>query len=187
MNIKETEIMEEVKKIVIEDGMERFFPGAVERQVKYLSLWLRGESFLGKTTAFLWGHVGTGKTTLLRAITRVIEHRNKVVHLFSAAELADMAATAADRFQVEKDAVFLGVDDLGEEPEKILNFGTPIYPIRTLLEKRYSSLFPTFLSSNLTPEEVRERYGERVADRLGQMAFSIKFQGESLRTQRDFF
>ncbi len=180
--------MEVVKEIVQTDGQEIFRPEAVERQVDILSRWLRGDSeFSTKTTVFLWGNVGTGKTTLLRALKKVLEQKNKVVHLFLAAELSDWAAVDAEKFRQEKTAAFLAIDDLGEEPEKVMNYGTPIYPIRTLLEERYSLLSPTFISSNISPEQVGERYGERVADRLGQIAFSIKFPGESLRSWSCFY
>lgn len=187
-NISKEELLEVVKEIVQTDGQEIFRPEAVERQVDILSRWLRGDSeFSTKTTVFLWGNVGTGKTTLLRALKKVLEQKNKVVHLFLAAELSDWAAVDAEKFRQEKTAAFLAIDDLGEEPEKVMNYGTPIYPIRTLLEERYSLLSPTFISSNISPEQVGERYGERVADRLGQIAFSIKFPGESLRSWSCFY
>lgn len=188
INVSLDELLGAIESIVIHDGRESFCAEAIQRQANVLAEWLRGEGECAeKDTVFLWGNVGTGKTTILRAVRLILERRNKVMHIFHAVTMCDLAATNIQEFVKEQTTYFLGIDDLGEEPEKIMNFGTPIYPIRSLLERRYSLCLPTFISANISPEHVRERYGERVADRMGQIAFSLSFPGESLRTSQDFY
>ncbi len=38
------------------------------------------------------------------------------------------------------------------------------------------------MTTNLTPEGIRKRYGDRIADRLNEMAIVIPFKNPSYRT-----
>lgn len=75
----------------------------------------------------------------------------------------------------------LGIDDLGTEPIEVLDYGNPLFPVIDLLTKRYEAQLFTFVTSNLRPEEIRERYGVRIADRLNEMMFKIGFDNPSFR------
>ena len=75
----------------------------------------------------------------------------------------------------------IGIDDLGNEPAEILEFGNPIYPIVRLIEHRYNTQAFTFITTNLTPKEIREKYGARIADRFNEMLHVIVFRDISYR------
>lgn len=76
----------------------------------------------------------------------------------------------------------LAIDDLGTEPVEVLEYGNRLNPVIDLLYKRYDEQLFTIITTNLTPKEIRERYGERIADRLNEMAFRIVFDNETYRT-----
>ena len=53
--------------------------------------------------------------------------------------------------------------------------------ILELLTRRYDEQLFTLLTTNLTPEGIRKRYGDRIADRLSEMAVVIPFKNPSYR------
>lgn len=188
ISIDSKELLNAVERIVLADGLEMFRPEPIEKQAKILTKWLRGdEEFHGKTTAFLWGNVGTGKTTLLRAVQEVLRRERKELKIWQALEMSEMASRDSEKFNEIENYQFLAIDDLGEEPNMVMNYGTAIFPFRMLFEKRYSLLKPTLISANLSPEDLGKTYGDRIADRIGQVAFSISFLENSLRTSRNFY
>lgn len=71
----------------------------------------------------------------------------------------------------------LYIDDLGFE-EKAFN-KTEI--IGELLFERNRRNVKTFVTTNLKPSEIAERYGERIGDRLPEMFNIIQWNGESFR------
>lgn len=77
-------------------------------------------------------------------------------------------------------------DDLGTEDMITNDYGTKRLPIVEILTHRYGKFkayhYLTHLSTNLSPEEIRERYGERVFDRLMQMMHVVSWEGESKRS-----
>ena len=75
----------------------------------------------------------------------------------------------------------LGIDDLGTEPAEIVDYGNPIYPVVRLIEHRYESQSFTFITTNLTPSEIRKKYGDRIADRFNEMLHVIVFQDVTYR------
>ncbi len=50
-----------------------------------------------------------------------------------------------------------------------MDYGNVLYPITELLTTRYDRHLFTILTTNLTPSEIRPRYGDRIADRLNDM------------------
>lgn len=90
---------------------------------------------------------------------------------------------AADFFGRGKALV---IDDLGTENEDFMQYGQRANPIAELLEKRYDLSFHrdrvrTIVTSNLTDQQLKERYGFRVFDRLREMFAVVTVKGESLR------
>ncbi|MEO2126849.1 MAG: hypothetical protein ABGW91_01700 [Christiangramia sp.] len=71
----------------------------------------------------------------------------------------------------------LYIDDLGFEKKAFNNHEL----IGELLFERYRNNALTFVTTNLSPREVSERYGARIGDRLAEMFNIIKWEGESLR------
>ena len=75
----------------------------------------------------------------------------------------------------------LAVDDLGIEPLEIQDYGNILSPMVDLLTRRYDRQFFTMLTTNLTPQEIRAKYGDRIADRLNEMMVKIVFGNPTYR------
>lgn len=71
----------------------------------------------------------------------------------------------------------LYIDDLGAEKRCFNKYEL----LEEILFQRHRNKALTMITTNLTPEEIGERYGERVFDRLGEMFHIIKWVGKSKR------
>lgn len=183
LRISDQQLLGETQRLVELHGKEIFQVKAVERQAEKLSVWLKGENkAAGYTFLMLFGNVGTGKTTLAKAIMNIFDEKTEKKMCFQTArELCNMAKNDYESFQRLIAYPYLVVDDVGEEPVEVLNYGYPIFPIRELIEKRYDLDLPTIFTTNLKKNDLYGRYGERVADRLRQITAFVGFPGESLR------
>lgn len=141
----------------------------------------------------LSGTCGNGKSTLMHAFRRALNHLAARKHfafmdeyfqpkmtIYDAWELAQTAHDAK-ALAVIKSKPMLGIDDLGTEPAEVLEFGNPVYPIVRIIEHRYNIQAFTFITTNLTPSEIRRKYGDRIADRFKEMLHVIVFQDGSYR------
>lgn len=75
----------------------------------------------------------------------------------------------------------LFIDDVGEEADSVSYMGNRIMPITEILFRRYDRRAVTIITSNLSDKGLAERYGERIGDRLNEVADKISFIGESYR------
>mgnify|MGYP001268914844 CR=1 FL=1 len=73
----------------------------------------------------------------------------------------------------------LAIDDLGREYSD--QHGRWLAELDLLIDDRHEMRRPTVITSNLGPEEFKQRYGERIADRIRQMGLVVNCVGESLR------
>lgn len=142
-----------------------------------------------KTGAMLCGTPGNGKTTLLRAMqaaTNWLEARQvaveygKGIRIMPARDIAE-AAKDWKTFTAIRTHPALGIEDMGCEAAEVANYGNWLNPVADLVEFRYDRCLPTFMTTNLTPAEVRKRYGARVADRFNEMLEVIIFTRGSYR------
>lgn len=148
-----------------------------------------------KPGLLLCGLHGNGKTTMARAVIRMVQELNiqgklKFMGEYFSVETRYIKATdictlhkAEDYHSILnlKQSPFLVIDDLGEEAKEVLVYGTPIYPVREVLESRYDTLKFTILTSNLSPKDLPEHYGWRVVDRFKEMLHQVAFKGKSHR------
>lgn len=70
----------------------------------------------------------------------------------------------------------LGIDDLGTEPSEVMDYGNVYTLVIDLLTKRYEEQLFTIITTNLTTSQIREHYGDRIADRLNEMMEKIIFK-----------
>ena len=138
---------------------------------------------------------GNGKTTLAHALVAAVQSLKGTDQIgsikdYSYIESRSITATEICNYHKEqnydglryvKNIPILIVDDLGEEPKEILVYGTPVYPIRELLESRYDALRFTILTTNLTTEDLPDHYGWRLVDRFREFYFSVAHSGPSYR------
>lgn len=78
----------------------------------------------------------------------------------------------------------LGIDDLGTEPSEVLDYGNIYTPVIDLLTKRYEEQLFTIITINLTPQQIRGHYGDRIADRLNEMVKKIVFNNCTYRIDK---
>ena len=75
------------------------------------------------------------------------------------------------------------IDDLGAEPRMAVHYGQRSCPLQEMLMRRYVA-YPqakTYITTNLTMDEIAREYGERVRSRLEEMCDVITLQGVDLR------
>lgn len=137
------------------------------------------------------GRCGNGKTTLMKAICTVVNilglkdayGEDWCVTQVSAKELARMSKQreSGERYRSLMKARMLALDDMGFEPGEVLDYGNVVNPVVDLMEHRYEEQLFTIATTNLTPEQVKEKYGERIADRFNEMMRKIIFTNGSFR------
>lgn len=139
------------------------------------------------------GTYGNGKTTMLYALRSVITMLESFNYLEHRTHLRVYDVRKLAKLYKDRDpAVFddacreplLAIEDMGKEPTEELNYGNIISPVTELLEQRYDAQRFTVITTNLTPKEIREKYGNRIADRFNEMMCVLNFgAAESFRTQ----
>ena len=135
----------------------------------------------------LTGEGGLGKTFLLNCVFERVTSRG-----FSAVRITAFRMFEAmrqqhigndekyDGFSNLIDAKLLLIDDLGTEP---MMRNITIEYLFTLLNERIAAKRHTVIATNLTPAQLKERYGERVASRLldRSLCAAVQLKGKDLR------
>ena len=144
--------------------------------------WLKNDS---KDGLLLYGEVGTGKTTLMRSLYQVLhDDFNRRVDIGSASQLVELFQHRdidSYPFEYEKNVDFLFIDDAGVEPDYCCIWGTEYEPMRDLLAYRYDARKHTVISSNLGDEELVQKYGLRIFDRMIETYDRITYEFDGYR------
>lgn len=143
-----------------------------------------------KPNILLYGKGGVGKTFLLNCIfARIIERGFSGIRITAYRMHEAMRKKHVGTFEDAHDydelleTPVLMIDDLGTEP--VMRNITVEY-LFTLLNERCAAKKHTLIATNLTPEDIKERYGERVASRImdtGRCTL-INMKGADLRRAR---
>ena len=132
-----------------------------------------------KSLIFLSGQTGVGKTHLMKCMANELIKEHKIVLLTTSFAMhQDFVKSFACRDGEEKqqiiekyiDTEVLFIDDLGTEP--VLKNVTKEY-LYNLINVRQVKGKPTFITSNLSLENILDRYDERIFSRLGNKNLSI--------------
>ncbi len=137
----------------------------------------------------LCGGTGLGKTHLSTAIAGEVVQKGFDVLYESAPNL--LSAFEAERFgrsltaSVADTARYLTcdllvIDDLGAEMANNFTVGV----LYNLLNTRIVARRATVISTNLTPDEIRNRYTDRIASRLFGEYTVMRFEGRDIRLQK---
>lgn len=135
----------------------------------------------------LSGASGLGKTFLLHAIASRLIRRGYPVLLLSAYKLLEIARKSYfdnDGGMEELiGAPILMIDDLGSEP---LLQNVTIEQLFYLINERQRLNRTTVISTNLTQEDMRKRYTERIASRMTDLRSSLylTLRGRDIRNGR---
>lgn len=134
--------------------------------------WLEGNEGRG---LFLYGNCGRGKSLLCRYVLPAILLRycRKVVSVYDMQELNHDIDTALRKH-------LLSLDDVGTE-EVSVKYGERRLAFAEVMDAAEKSGKLVIVSTNLNEAELRERYGDRVLDRIRSTTVRIKFVGQSLR------
>ena len=136
----------------------------------------------------LCGPGGLGKTFLLNCVFERVSARGgsavriTAFRMFEAMRRQHMGSDPSyDGFSSLIDVPLLLIDDLGTEP--VMRNITMEY-LFTLLNERIAAGRHTVVATNLTPVQLKERYGERVASRLldRSLCAAVQFRGKDLRS-----
>ncbi|MBQ9951100.1 MAG: ATP-binding protein [Clostridia bacterium] len=134
----------------------------------------------------LTGAGGLGKTFLLNCIyARVIDRGLSAVRITAFRMFEAMRQQHVgndenfDGFTTLIDAPLLLIDDLGTEP---MMRNISVEYLFTLLNERIAAKRSTVIATNLTLDQLKERYGERVTSRLMDHCGVLQLAGKDLRT-----
>lgn len=172
----------QLKYYEFDQGLYRRMQGYKNYAMKY------AEQFSADTyeSLLLCGNTGLGKTHLSTAIAgRVIERGFDVVYE-SAPNL--LAAFEAERFGRSYNGVspdtgrfftcdLLVIDDLGAEMTNSFTVGC----LYNLINTRLVGRKPMIVSTNLSGDELRSRYNDRIASRLFGEFSIMRFDGKDIR------
>lgn len=138
----------------------------------------------------LSGICGNGKTTLIYAFRTLLNYLNSKrvfpntdtgIIIVDAKEIAEYAKDLK-KFHELRSQPMLAIEDMGRESVEVMSYGNVLNPVIDLLEYRYNQQLFTLISTNLKPQEIRERYGNRIADRFNEMFDKIIFRNKTYRT-----
>ena len=180
---------------MIEADLQEAGIDLVPRNLATILAKLNTEEGEGGKGVFLCGSTGTGKTARMRWAAEAFG-----ITMIPALELCDLlmqAETEEERREalllipprwneVPEHFNDLIIDDLGTEPEAQNVYGTKRSIMEDAICKRYDS-FPkwkTHFTSNLTKEEIRARYGERIWSRLNEMVVFVTLAGKDRRMSK---
>lgn len=161
-----------------------------------ISKWLTGKS--STFGLFLCGGAGNGKTTILKALKSLLqflrsdeiyrmnrEFPEKGFIFITAKELVLLAKAYNNptrencndvvKYSRIRNIEILAIDDLGTEPRESINYGDYVTAAMDVLSYRYEEQFCTLATSNLSADEVKTYYDERIADRFREMMHIVNF------------
>ena len=143
------------------------------------------ERFKGsmKKGLLLRGNCGTGKSLIVKHLADVVKHGdNKNPILIHAKEIQN---AYQDKNEEEikrlKERFLLIIDDLGTESVETKTYGNSNEPFIDLFDYRYRNTLETIIVTNLTPEKIKEVYGERILDRFKEAFNEYVFEYKSFR------
>lgn len=138
------------------------------------------------------GTPGNGKTTLVLALQNAVawlrthgmlppeqmHYDLDVVRMVEARQVVATYKTEKARYQR---VGVLAIDDVGTEAVEVVDYGNVSEPITELIEARYARRLFTIVTTNLTGQELRQRYGVRLVGRLNEMMHVVVFKNQSYR------
>ena len=174
-------------KAEVEKRCRKFeYNNFLRNQASQIADWLTNDN-----SAFgllLCGKCGNGKTTFVKAFQQLLVILNPKDEGYSIGMKIRDARTISNickrDYKLWESICWepmLAIDDLGTEPVEVLDFGNVLSPIVDLLYRRYEQQLFTIVTTNLTPGEIRKRYGDRIADRLNEMMVKVIFENDTYR------
>jgi len=134
---------------------------------------------------YLFGHAGSGKTHLAAAIANALVLKTEVRFVTAPELLLEIRKT----FNTQGDTGLLDklsktklliIDDLGsEKPTEWVQ-----ETLFVLIDRRYTHLLPTVITSNYSLDQLKERLGYRIASRIAEMSTMVELRGNDYRIRK---
>lgn len=182
---------------------------STKANIQQVSRWLTNARL--RPSLIIRGCVGNGKTTTAKSIAATFDalrmlgntklrndrwkmnaqeeaiystlSRLPVLNIMSAVDIAN-AARDTEKLANIKSTQILIIDDLGTEPATSKVYGTELTPITEIINHRYERMATTIITTNLNDAAIKERYGERVIDRINEMYEKLVYTSPSYRANR---
>ena len=163
----------EAKKVLLA-GI-KYFTGENARwlpEYEDVASWLASNGGRG---LLCFGNCGRGKTLICGKILPLVlnHHCRKVVSCYDAQQMNA-------ELDVVKQKHIIYVDDIGTENLSV-KYGEKRLAFAELADEAEKKGKLLILTTNLSIDELREKYGERTIDRLRAITRTVLFSGESLR------
>lgn len=140
---------------------------------------------------FLWGNIGTGKSTMLRIVREFTKQlgirRDNGCYSFGMSH-ADEVCSAYQKEGIVGIEAFIksraqAFDELGSESIPTGHYGTNCNVMQKVLQSRYDSRTTslTHVTTNLSSEGITAAYGARIWDRCKEMFNFVEFKGKTFR------
>jgi DNA replication protein DnaC len=146
--------------------------------------WVIGNVDIGLNKGLLLrGDVGTGKSAIMKACRKLCEklYTGIYTRYATADEISrlfkDSSEDSDRKLNNLLTARILFIDDIGYEALKVFDH----YPIMEVIRDRYDKKRITCITTNMSMEEMAERYNKSFEDKISEMCFIIKFEGNSKR------
>lgn len=184
------------RAIVQERGRQLQFDDDARQQVLTVARWLTDSA--QPFGLLMAGGCGNGKTSLASAVVRLVALlgsmtdnplRPTSLHFVTSRQYCELFASdqrgTSTRSELDpvKCAQILVIDDMGEEPGVVTVYGNHHSPVSDLLLYRYDRQLTTIVTTNLTREQIAEKYGARLYDRFKEMFAILAFNNSSYRRE----
>ena len=146
------------------------------KEYKHLDEYNHVISWLSDTEGkglFMIGNCGRGKSVIITGVLPLIFNAKlgKILKPISARNLHTIT---------EYKTPFIVVDDIGTE-EIVNDYGTKIDAVENAIFEAEDDLKLLLLTSNLDASAIKERYGDRIYDRIKRLCKVVFMKGDSLR------
>lgn len=119
-----------------------------------------------------------------KAISLLLSNMGAPIKSIIARDIATLAGMDPEAFLSLKRESMLYIDEVGREPLVANNYGNQKSPFIEMLEYRYDRQMFTILTANLTDQEIIDRYGMYIDERIAENFDKINYENKSYRTGR---
>jgi len=157
----------------------------------------QSESLDSKKGLWLYGPIGTGKSTIIQ-ICRTYDHEVKFnretwrssggFNIVSASLVSNQFARKGqdgiDKYGYnDSHPITWAFDEVGREPCPTKYYGTEMNVMQFIFQTRYEFRHKciTHVTTNLYPEDITDIYGDYIADRIKEMFNVVEIKGDSRR------